>query len=148
MTTFLQLKVGDPIFFVEIEKFKITSGKRVQNTTIKNIVRSNATIYDIGLELENGMKIRVNCNNEAQKIDKNDFSMGVLTELNCLVVATTEKGCKETAIQIAKMNYDAVYKYCTRANANMIRLAALQADSVLLEISKAPASVTTEAVYV
>ena len=131
MTTFLQLKVGDPIFFVEIEKFKITSGRRVQSTTIKN-----------------GMKIRVNCNNEAQKIDKNDFSMGVLTELNCLVVATTEKGCKETAVQIAKMNYDAVYKYCTRANANMIRLAALQADSVLLEISKTPASVTTEAVYV
>ena len=59
MTTFLQLKVGDPIFFVEIENFKITSGKRVQSATIKNIVRSNATIYYIGLELENGMKIRV-----------------------------------------------------------------------------------------
>jgi len=148
MTTFLQLEVGDPIFFVEIEKFKLTTGKKVRRSIIKNIIKSNATIYDIGFELENGMKIRVNCNNETQKIDKNDLCIGVLAELNCLIVATSEKGCKDALTTIVKTNYEAVYKYCARANANMVRLVTLQADCALLEVSKAPASVTTEAVYV
>ena len=148
MATFLQLEVGDPIFFVEIEKFKLTTGKKVRRSIIKNIIKSNATVYDIGFELENGMKIRVNCNNETQKIDKNEFSIGILAELNCLIVATSEEGCKDALTTIVKANYEAVYKYSTRANANMVRLVTLQADCALLEVSKAPASVTTEAVYV
>ena len=148
MTTFLQLEVGDPIFFVEIEKFKLTTGKKVRRSIIKNIIKSNATIYDIGFELENGMKIRVNCNNETQKIDKNDLCIGVLAELNCLIVATSEEGCKDALTTIVKTNYEAVYKYATKANANLISLTALQANSALLELSKVPASVTTEAVYV
>ena len=148
MATFLQLEVGDPIFFVEIGKFKLTTGKKVRRSIIKNIIKSNATVYDIGFELENGMKIRVNCNNETQKIDKNELSIGILAELNCLIVATSEEGCKDALTTIVKANYEAVYKYSTRANANLIRLTTLQVDSALLEISKAPASVTTEAVYV
>ena len=148
MITFLQLNVGDPVFFVEVEKFKLTTGKKVRRSIIKNIIKSNATVYDIGFELENGMKIRVNCNNETQKIDKNEFSIGILAELNCLIVSTTEKGCKDALIKIAKTNYDTVYQYCAKANANMIRLVGLQADCALLEVSKTPASVTTEAVYI
>ena len=148
MATFLQLEVGDPIFFVEIEKFKLTTGKKVRRSIIKNIIKSNATVYDIGFELENGMKIRVNCNNETQKIDKNEFSIGILAELNCLIVATSEEGCKDAMTTIVKANYEVVYKHYTKANANLIMLATLQADCALLEVSKAPASVTTEAVYV
>ena len=148
MTTFLQLEVGDPIFFVEIEKFKLTTGKKVRRSIIKNIIKSNATVYDIGFELENGMKIRVNCNNEAQMIDKNDLCIGALAELNCLIVATSEEGCKDAMTTIVKANYEVVYKHYTKANANLIMLATLQADCALLEVSKAPASVTTEAVYV
>ena len=149
MTTFMQLKEGDPIFFVEIEKFKIVSGKKVQRATIKKIFKeSNAAVYNVGIELDNGEKFRVNWNNEAQKIDKNGFALGALTELNCFIYATTEKGCKDALVTVAKTNYDTVYKYASKANANLIRLTTLQVDSALLELSKVPASVTTEAVYV
>jgi len=148
MITFMQLEVGDPIFFIEVDNFKLTSDK-VQKTTIKSITKdSNAATYNVDIELDNGSKIRVHWNNEAQKIDKNQFTLGILSDLNCFIYATTEKGCKNSLISIVKSNYEAIYKYYTKVNANMLKLLALQANSAQVKVTEVPETITTEAVYV
>lgn len=137
--TFIELKIGDPVYFVTIEKSVIKDGTKINTATI--IGKTNTLRpYETELTLSNSDKIFVNwnCDTHVEKDNNNPdlYDYGALLPISCKIYATNEKSLKEEISNTIEKKYNKLNFYQDKIKKQMLDLATMEMINNNLKIEK------------
>lgn len=148
--TFYEVKIGDIIYFADIENSKLVDKEKINSATVISAHKTSIP-YEVEITLSNSRKFNANWNLDTHVIHKNKdmelYYSSATTPTSCSIYSTEANCIKEEIARISEKKYNRLASHQKKVNDEMINMSALQVLSMKL---KAPenAEVVSEIVVV
>lgn len=149
--TYLQLQVGDVIYYATIEKSKVTTKDEIKTAIVTDIQKSRK-LYELEITLDNGMKFQANWNCDVtvenfENEESRKFKDWTYKPMFCHIFSVSEKIVKKCAEKLIEQKIERLTNVSLEIQNELVRLSGARIMYKAMRVKK-PAEIVAETVIV